>query len=85
MQHEELTIASIEKEIEELEKEYADKAEAKGIDPLEILGKVCAIVTIAMPALKLIKRVFFFSKKIQSVIQRIIDIADMVCGEEEIV
>ena len=78
-----LTIQEIENQIEELEQKHAHKAEAKAIDPAEILAKVCAIITIAQPALKLVKKVFFFSKKIQGVIQKIIDITDMVCGEEE--
>lgn len=80
------TIQDVERQIDALEKKYASKLAVstrppgKVFDPAATLERICAVVQIAMPALKLAKKIFFFSKKIQNVIQKIIDIASMACG-----
>lgn len=79
------TVEDVEKEVEELEKQFGLKLQlaekTEGLDPAGILDKVCAVLTIAGPVLKFLKKWAFFSKKFQSVIQKIIDLPKTICPQ----
>lgn len=79
---ENMTIESVDKKVEELQKLHAHKEFIEAFDPSAILLKICAVVTIATPILQFVKQILFFKPKWQAIIQKVIDISGQVCGDK---
>ena len=79
-----MTIEQVDKKLAELEKKHSHKIIKEGFtvafDPATLLASICAVITIAVPILKFVKLTLFFKPAWQKIVQKIIDIAGLVCG-----